>query len=321
MLFNQAYLLMDTTTSVIIATMNRPRELEAMLPTLLAQSRLPDEIIVVDQNPNSSTKYVVECCATRVAETGSLLPRIIYIHAPNADTPNAAGAGAARNIGIERATGDVLVFLDDDVLLEKEFAEELIAAYDRDNALGGVSGIITNYSRPTFPSRLIRRLFWVGPFHDERQPIYWNADQLRHHNPVRVRKFGSGVMSIKRAVSENVRFDQGGGSGFPGEDIDLSWRISEHSFLVIAPRARLVHLRSGNGRPSRHWLGLDAQGNHYLYQRIWKTKFVYKLCFTWLNIGYIVIATVASLRRLSTEPWRAFIKGARQGFYAGRVNL
>jgi len=309
--------LMDNTISVVVATMNRPQELADMLSTLLAQSHLPEEVIIVDQSCDCSTESVVECCANKL---GSSAPKIVYVHALNPDARSAAGAGAARNIGIERATGDVLVFLDDDVLLEREFLQELLAVYSGYNSLGGVSGVVTNYSRPAFLHRLLRRLFWIGPFHDERQPIYWSADQCRDGGPIRVRKFGSGLMSIRRATLQSYRFDQGGGSGFPGEDVDLSWRISERFPLAITPRARLVHLRSGGSRARKHWLDLDAQGNHYLYQRIWKAKFGYKLCFTWLNIGYVAIATAASLRRLSMEPWRALINGARRGFHAGRVD-
>jgi GT2 family glycosyltransferase len=308
------------TISVIIATMDRPKELKAMLQTLVAQSHLPDEIIIIDQSSIFSTKLMVECCTANLAKTGCLALNIVYIHAPNADAGSASGAGAARNTGIERAIGDVLVFLDDDVLLEREFLEELLAVYSADKSLGGVSGVVTNYSRPAFLHRLLRRLFWIGPFHDERQPIYWSADQCRDGGPFRVRKFGSGLMSVRWTALQSYRFDQGGGSGFPGEDVDLSWRLSERFPLAITPRARLVHLRSGGSRPRKHWLGLDAQGNHYLYQRIWKARFGYKLCFAWLNIGYIGIATAASLRRLSMEPWRALINGARRGFHAGRVD-
>ena len=39
-----------------------------------------------------------------------------------------------------------------------------------------------------------------------------------------------------------------------------------------------------------------------------------RICFGWLNIGYALLATVSSLRRLSLEPWRATLKGANLGF-------
>lgn len=304
---------MHNTISVIVATMNRPQELEAMLSTVLAQSRLPEEVIIVDQSCDCSTTSVVEDCANNLE---SSLPNFIYLHTMNPDARSAAGAGAARNVGIERATGDILVFLDDDVLLEKEFLEELVDTYRGDSSLGGASGVVTNYARPVFLHRLVRRLFWIGPFHDERQPIYWNADRLRANGPIRVRKFGSNVMSIRREALQADRFDNSGGSGFPGEDVDLSWRVSERSSLVITPRARLAHLRSGNARMKRYWLSLDAQGSYYLFGRNWRNRFVYKLCFIWLNLGYVAIATAASLRQRSLQPWRELIEGSQRGFCA-----
>lgn len=296
-------------TSIIVATMNRTPELALMLPTLAAQSCPAAEIIVVDKSSDSSTKDLVERFAAD--QPGC---KVTYIY--NAE---ARGAGGARNVGIEYSSGEVLVFLDDDDLLERDFLEAMLAVYHANAALGGVSGVVTNYSRPGVVQRFVRRLFWTGPFHDARQPIYWYADRLRDHSPIPVRQFAANVMSFRRAALGTARFPQGGGPGFPvPEDLDLSWRISEHFPLVMTPRARLVHLRTDSGRSTKHWLWSDAQGYYYMYERNWKTSWINMLRFVWLNVGYAVIATIASVRRFSIEPWRLLIDGARRGFQVAR---
>lgn len=296
------------TTSIIVATKNRSRELsQLLLPSLLSQTRLPDQIVLVDQSSDDCTKELLEGFVGALAASGRSKPEFLYLY-----EPNAIGAGAARNAGIERAEGDIVVFLDDDVLLEPDFLQELLAVYQRDPQVGGVSGVITNYLHPPFLQWMMRTLFWIGPFHDERQPIYWNADRLRDRKPVRVRKFGSGLMSVRRSVLDGDRFD-GRYKGAGGEDVDLSWRLSERCRLVMTPRARLLHARSETGRPREHWLSSEALGNYYLYHRIWKSGIKNCLCFAWLNVGYALLATLGSLRRLSLDPWRSLLRGIQLG--------
>jgi glucosyl-dolichyl phosphate glucuronosyltransferase len=53
------------------------------------------------------------------------------------------GLSAARNVGIREAIGDIVAFVDDDVLLYPDWAEKMVKAYD-DDAIVGVTG-------PAFP--------------------------------------------------------------------------------------------------------------------------------------------------------------------------
>ena len=51
---------MCSTCAVIICTKNRPRDLETTLVSLLAQSRLPGSLIVVDDSPDDETRELLE---------------------------------------------------------------------------------------------------------------------------------------------------------------------------------------------------------------------------------------------------------------------
>jgi glycosyltransferase involved in cell wall biosynthesis len=53
------------------------------------------------------------------------------------------GLSAARNVGIKQANGDIIAFVDDDVLLYPDWAEKMVKAY-KDDAIIGVTG-------PAFP--------------------------------------------------------------------------------------------------------------------------------------------------------------------------
>jgi len=92
------------TFSVIVATKNRAIDLERMLPTLASQTRLPEELIIVDQSCGEDTRKVIESFARDLKVAGRREPVIVYLH-----NPTLVGAGAARNVGIERSRGDVLL--------------------------------------------------------------------------------------------------------------------------------------------------------------------------------------------------------------------
>jgi GT2 family glycosyltransferase len=278
--------------SVIIPTKNRREALDETIRTLLAQTRMPDELIIVDQSRTES-----------VLRTSPLPLKYIY-------NPGITGASQARNEGMKQATGDVWLFLDDDVLLEPDFIEKLLAAYAP--GVTGVSGIITNYSPPPLVQRMWTSIFQLGPFHDGRQAIYYDARKLVGAAPVKVRGFTGALMSFRADEIRGLWFDENLHGACFAEDIDFCARLLRKS-LVITPQARLVHKRSPEGRNAVHWLDLQAQGTNYMRQRHWRKGIWNNLCFAWLNLGYALAAALSSVRRMSMEPWRALREGSKRG--------
>ena len=279
--------------SVIIPTKNRAADLAKTIETLLQQTIQPIELVLVDQSPAPTF-------------TRQIPIPVICIH----DT-TLSGASVARNVAMDRARGDIWLFLDDDVLLESNFIEEILKAYD--SSVSGVSGIITNYSVPRLKQRLWEALFQLGPFRDERQLIYRRAGTLQGEKPIRVRQFGAGLMSFRASMIRNHRFDPNLTGASPGEDIDFCAGLPRESVLLIAPRARLIHNRSPEGRDPTHWVTVSAQVASYMRERHWKRGIWNNMCFAWLKTGYAILAAYSSLRKLSSAPWRAWREGIRRG--------
>lgn len=114
--------------SVIIPAFNRRREITRAIASVLAQTRQPDEIIVVDDASTDGTVDAVEALRE---------PRIrILRHARN------RGAAAARNTGIEAAKGDWIALLDSDDEWEKDKLERQLASLARasSDTMAGVTG-------------------------------------------------------------------------------------------------------------------------------------------------------------------------------------
>lgn len=289
--------------SAIIPTKNRRNDLLAAVRTLLRQTILPTQIVVVDQSPDDGA---LRCLEAELA--GITGVRLDYVH-----DPSLSGLTAARNCALSRATGDVWLFLDDDVLLEPEFVEQLLEVYRKYPKAGGVSGIITNYQRPPLPFRLWNALFARGPFHDERQPIHWECERLRNSEPIAVQKLNGGLMSFPASFICDRRFDPNLRAECLAEDVDFCCRLPAGTLLLMAPRARLVHNHSPLGRVRSHWLRAHAQSSYYLYEKNWKYGIKNRLCFAWLNIGYALAVGAFCLTRGSLEGTRAFQAGKLAG--------
>jgi len=86
------------TISVVIPAYNAGKYVARAIDSVLAQTHQPDEIIVVDDGSTDNT-------AEQIKKYGS---KVKYIYQQN------AGPGAARNTGIEAATGNWVAFLDGD---------------------------------------------------------------------------------------------------------------------------------------------------------------------------------------------------------------
>jgi glycosyltransferase involved in cell wall biosynthesis len=281
--------------SVVIPTKNRVEDLRRTLESVSIQSRQPEEIIVVDQGSSAAL------------DSSTFPVPLTYIHAPQV-----SGAAVARNVAMDRASGDIWVFLDDDVILEPEYIAELVRAYSPE--ITGVSGIFTNYTRPILSRRLFENVFVKGAFHDDRQHIYWHANRLRDGKPQRVKQFTGAVMSFRASAAGALRFDANLTGASIAEDIDFCARLPRGAVLAIAPKARLFHKRSAIGRAAGHWLEEHAQSSAYMRGRNWNRGLRDDICFAWLQVGYAVMALIGSLKRRSLEPFRAWRRGKARGY-------
>ena len=115
--------------SVILCTHDRPDDLAAHLPSVVASARssaLNVEIVVVDNAPSDDrTESFVRSTAC------------VYVKEPR------QGLGRARNAGVESARGQVLLFVDDDVEVPENWVDSLSAPL-----IGGRCSLVAGAIRP-----------------------------------------------------------------------------------------------------------------------------------------------------------------------------
>jgi GT2 family glycosyltransferase len=293
--------------AVVIPTKNRPQDLDLTVETLLAQTVLPRQLIVIDQSPtDESEKRVFRRCHTLDCESQDP-PELVY----RRDT-SISGLTAARNCSLKVVRTNIVLFLDDDVILEPDFIEQLLGAYELRPDATGVSGVVTNYSPPPGLFRLWSRVFMRGPFWDDRQPVYWNAHRPRGGEPMRVTRLGGGLMSFRMPAIAGMKFDENLRGACDGEDVEFCAQLHPSAVLLIEPKARLIHNQSPAGRSGEHWLRRHARTMWYLYRRRWNYGVRNRFCLLWLNVGYALAAAAVSARRLSLAPYLGISESIRE---------
>lgn len=227
--------------SIVIPTYNRPDDLRNCIESILKQTVRPYEIIVVDDGNLQEPPLRKECEAASI--------KYIYLK------KNIPGLTASRNAGIKEASGDIVFFFDDDVILFPDYVKEILNIYKEDikEKIGGVGGATDNITRLTPKDKIRKRfefLFLVtGGREGKVLPSGFCTDFGTTANPLteasRVDFLCGCSMSFRRKVFDEFLFDTTRYLKYGmGEDKDFTYRVSKKYHVVYTPEARLLHMES-----------------------------------------------------------------------------
>ncbi len=230
--------------SLVIVTMNRPFELKRLLLSVLQQTRLPDEIVIVDAGQGSEA-------AEAVPELDDRL-RVI---------PGTIGISAQRNRGLDEARGDIITYVDDDAQLSAEYCEISLGYFEREADIVALSGINTAAVFPGRLQRWLRRLFAVqtgcASYLIRRSGI---PDVGAHPDSrLNAEVLPAGALSLRRAACHGLRFEEYWLSGIPlgfetgrcfGEDVFFTYQLSRRGTMIVIPEAEFSHIDSMHNRES-----------------------------------------------------------------------
>lgn len=195
---------MDISVSVIMAAHNESRHIAASLQALSEQDYEPLEVVVVDDGSRDGTAEIV------ARSPHSTLLRQSH-----------QGPAIARNLGASVAKGDILVFVDADMICPPEFISRLVAPMIDDDA----------------PGTFTKEIFVANPHRR------WAVAHMLGRGLPRDRHFRDGFpdrWEIYRAVWRD-RFEAVGGFdnvGY-GEDVTLGRKLGVEA--VAAPGASCRH--------------------------------------------------------------------------------
>lgn len=215
------------TVSIIIPTLGRPELVCETICSLRAQSYQPLQIIIVEQGEQSPA---ISAALKPWGGAGILL------------TDSGFGAARARNLGLAHARGDVLLFLDDDVIIDDPSFVACHARSYKNSEIGAVCG-------RTVELREKARRRYGGPPPSVLLPVcivYGRGDSQERTSSNNVK---GGNVSIRRdAVSRSGGFDPTFGSPSMYEETDLALRVIQCGYKILfEPDACLIHIGASRG--------------------------------------------------------------------------
>jgi GT2 family glycosyltransferase len=219
--------------SVVICTRDRPEMLRGALESVQALDYPDLNIIVVDN--------AAETDATRDYVVGLSDRRIRLIAEPR------PGLSKARNAGLLNATGELVAFTDDDVLVDQSWLSKILDGFSRGRAVACVTGVVLAAELRTPSQVYFDRL--VGWSEITRARVFDSSDPPSDIPlfPFAVRNYGTGAnFAVDRDVVIGLGgFDEALGAGSStggGEDIDMFVRIlCAGGQLVHDPAAIVWH--------------------------------------------------------------------------------
>ena len=222
--------------SVVIATYGREQALVDSINDVLKQDYPTFEVIVIDQTANH------EPDTARFLEKMSTSGKI-QLH-----TLDWASLPGARNYGVRRAKGDVILFVDDDVELPAGFLQAHAKNYDRAE-VGGVAGRV--FDRMKLADHASGLEIQDLPPEAMDPAIAWYHINLVHTvKPQQVLSARGCNMSYRREIffKEGIWFDERYRGSAVREESDVGLNIRKTKYLIwYDPTAHLVHLGEETG--------------------------------------------------------------------------
>jgi GT2 family glycosyltransferase len=284
--------------TVVIPTMRREEILDATLESLRQCDPAPHEVVVIDADPDGSSRPIVTAFDHQVS------PAVRYLRTDPSLTRQ-------RNSGIDDAAGDVIVFLDDDVTIEVDLFERLDEVYEDPTVVGATGRVIEPQSdRLGGPASSLRRLL-PGGGEEGTFTRYGYPRYLSDPDRPRDVEFMQGCfMSARRECAEKVRFDEHLGGYALAEDEDFSYRLSQLGRIRYVPEIVVHHRKLGFGSQDARPFGRRVIVNRaYLFRKNFPQTMIARMQFVWF-----VLALIG--HRLVNREWR----GAR-GLIEGAVQV
>lgn len=116
--------------SVIIPVCNAEATIVKCLKALKKQSLKPVEIIMVDDGSTDNSKFKIKKAIRQPADK---IQNLILLE------QNHQGAAKARNLGVQKAKGEIVAFTDSDCVPPKDWLEKIAIAFS-DSDIGAVGG-------------------------------------------------------------------------------------------------------------------------------------------------------------------------------------
>lgn len=281
--------------SIIIVTWNALHHLKEFLPSVAATDYEHFEIIIADNaSDDGSAEWV-----------NSNFPDVKIV-----SLDKNYGYCGGNNRAVPFAENDILIFLNNDVRVEKNWLREIAAVFDEQKTAaaqpkikthtepdkfeyaGAAGGFIDKYGYPFCRGRIFDTVETDGGQYDDEREIFWAS--------------GAALAVRRELFIETGGFDED--YEFHMEEIDLCWRLQNRGWIIkYCPKSVVYHL--GGGSLPMH----SPRKVYYNFRNslftLWKNYSPFSLITRFLP--RLILDIVAAYRSLLTGNFREFEAIAR----------
>jgi len=212
-------------------TMVRFKDITELLDSIQLQSyRNIETIIVAERSPE-----LVESIKNYTHGKGYSNIIVLY-------NQGKWGSYPSRNLGINKASGEIIAFVDDDALLFPDWAEQTARAYAEDSSIIGLTGPILPLWEDEAMNWFPREFYWIFSC------TYWEWTE-----PTEVRNgYGTNISFRKEAFNQcgffkvSLEDEKSGKSDWQqpgGEETEFSIRVKRqtHKRIIYHPNIKVKH--------------------------------------------------------------------------------
>lgn len=269
-----------STVSAIIPTWNRADLVESILKNLRSQRRPPEQIIVIDNGSGDATQLVAR-------EFGVDL--IVF--------PENRGFATAINEGISHATGDWVLIVNNDVVLEPDWLERIVNSAERADAPFAVGKLLRPVGQNQLDGTwdLISRAAYAWRCgYGKRDGIIWSTPRRIYFAPMTAALFQRSV--FEQIGGLETRFES------YYEDVDFGVRCALAGLQgIYEPAAIAIHMsKTTLGRSAARVYYLSARNQVFILAKYYSLKTL--LRFAWPVFAGQVLALFAAAKQHNFLP-------------------
>lgn len=283
--------------SVIIPTYNRVNDLEVALDSILSQTLLPIEIIIVDQSDDKNTEKLSHLNKYKILN-------IKYIKL------EIKSSTIARQVWMENLSSEseIMVFFDDDVKLEKNYLEEIFNFMKTNSKILWWWWNIINFP---IKKNIINDLGDII-FRNSKISNEFCTTNAQYKNEKKIQNVSSIIwcnMFFKSELAKKYSFESWMKKCWDADDTFFSYQINKDNpkSLFYLPTAKLYHFQSPAGRMIK-----IEKFKQILYHRyvFWRKYNFPILTYYWWTIWFLIWSLLSYNNKIQIikEYFKAHIK-------------
>lgn len=206
--------------TVVLPTRDRPQLLARAIPSVISQRYELWELVVVDNGTMAETRAVVDAIEDE---------RVVLVEGPR------RSPSAARNAGLDRASGEIICYLDDDNVMHPGWLQAVAHIFDKRKDVDVAYGI--SLAEHRIPDDLGEHGWWPSFWQ-----LPWSRETLLEENVTDV-----GSLAHRREL-EGARFDE---EVSTADDWEILLRLTAHKDALAIPALSHAYSMEATNRVSR----------------------------------------------------------------------